>query len=74
MLESNELYKQIEAEKDTYEIASVNAIIEGDYIIPGLNGHVVDVKDSYYNMKDLILKNKEEVAKLRGKSVEEILG
>ena len=57
MLESNELYKQIEAEKDTYEIASVNAIIEGDYIIPGLNGQVVDVKDSYYNMKDMEIFN-----------------
>ena len=57
MLESNELYKQIEAEKDTYEITSVNAIIEGDYIIPGLNGQVVDVKDSYYNMKDMEIFN-----------------
>ena len=57
MLESNELYKQIEDEKDNYEIASVNAFIEGNYIIPGLNGYVVDVKDSYYNMKDMEIFN-----------------
>lgn len=53
VLENNELYKEIDEEKDAYEIASVNALIEGDYIVPGLNGQVVDVKNSYYNMKDM---------------------
>lgn len=53
VLENNDLYQEIEDVKDTYEIASVSAVIEGDYITPGLNGQVVDVKDSYYNMKDI---------------------
>ncbi len=53
MLENNELYQTIENEKDSYEVVSVNAVIDGDYIIPGLNGQVVNVKDSYYNMKDM---------------------
>ena len=53
VLENNELYKAIDAEKDTYEVLSVNASINGNYIVPGLNGEVVNVKDSYYNMKDI---------------------
>lgn len=53
MLENNELYQTIENEKDSYEVVSVNAVIDGDYIIPGLNGQIVNVKDSYYNMKDM---------------------
>ena len=53
VLENNELYQEIESVKDTYEIASVSAVIDGGYIIPGLNGQVVDIKDSYYNMKDM---------------------
>ena len=57
VLENNELYQEIEKEKDNYEIASVNAEIDGENIIPGLNGRVVDVKDSYYNMKDIEIFN-----------------
>lgn len=53
VLENNELYKAIDAEKDAYEVLSVNASINGNYIVPGLNGEVVNVKDSYYNMKDI---------------------
>ena len=53
VLENNELYKEISSEKDNYEVLFVNAVIEGDYITPGLNGQVVDVKNSYYNMKDM---------------------
>lgn len=53
VLENNELYKQIAQEKDYYTVASVNAVIEGEYITPGLTGQVVDIKDSYYNMKDM---------------------
>lgn len=57
MLENNDLYKEITNEKDNYEVASVNASINGDYIVPGLNGKVVDVRDSYYNMKDMEIFN-----------------
>ena len=57
VLEKNELYQEIEKEKDNYEVASVNAEIKGENIIPGLTGRVVDVKDSYYNMKDIEIFN-----------------
>ena len=57
MLENNNLYQQIESEKEMYEVASVDAVITGDYIIPGLNGQVVNTKDSYYNMKDIEIFN-----------------
>ncbi len=53
MLLNNKLYQEIEKEKDTYEIKSVNASINGEYIIPGLTGMAVNIKDSYYNMKDI---------------------
>lgn len=51
VLEENKLYKEIESKKREYEIKSISAIIEDNYIIPGLNGSAVNVKDSYYNMK-----------------------
>lgn len=57
VLENNELYKTIDSAKETYEVASVNALIDGDYIVPGLNGKVVDVRNSYYNMKDIEIFN-----------------
>ncbi len=53
VLEKNPLYQEIEASKDKYTVASVAAQIDGDYIIPGLSGQEVNVKDSYYNMKNL---------------------
>ena len=53
VLHSNPLYKEIDNKKESYEILSVAAKIDGDYIIPGLNGVGVNVKDSYYNMKSL---------------------
>ena len=34
-------------------MASVSAIIEDDYIIPGLNGYAVNVLKSYNNMRYL---------------------
>ena len=53
VLENNDLYKEIVLNMEDYAVASVNAVIEGDYIIPGLTGKVVDIKNSYYNMKDI---------------------
>ena len=53
VLESNELYQEIDNKKEKYIVASVNAQIDGEYIIPGLNGLEVNVKDSYFNMKDI---------------------
>lgn len=52
MLEQNELYKNIKNEISNYEIKPTEAIVSGEYIIPGLNGKKVNIKDSYYNMKE----------------------
>ncbi len=41
----------ISKEADNYNVQSVNAIIEGDYIIPGLNGLTVNKRESFYNMR-----------------------
>lgn len=53
VLEKNSLYQEIDRIKNDYGEKSVSAIIEDNYIIPGLNGKEVAVKDSYYNMKSL---------------------
>ena len=52
-LENNEIYQKINNEKEKYNEAFVNAQINDNYIIPGLNGKVVNVKNSFYNMKDI---------------------
>ena len=38
---------------DEYNVKAVSAVIEDDYIIPGLNGYAVNVLKSYNNMKFL---------------------
>lgn len=53
VLENNTLYKEIDDKRSEYEIKSISAIIDNDTIIPGLSGVMVNVKDSYYNMKAL---------------------
>ncbi len=53
VLEKNKLYQEIDKVKDNYRVSSVSATIDNEYIIPGLMGKVVNVKDSYYNMKNL---------------------
>lgn len=53
VLENNHLYKEINEKKDNFEVKSIAAVIEDDYIIPGLIGLSVNIKDSYYNMKSL---------------------
>ena len=53
VLEKNELYQEINKKKDKYKIASIDAITKDNYVIPGLNGKKVDLKNSYYNMKDI---------------------
>lgn len=52
-LKSNEVYRQIENNKDSYLVESVNAQIDDNNITPGLYGKKVNVKSSYYNMKEL---------------------
>lgn len=45
------LMKEILDNKDKYETESVNAIINGDYITPGIDGYEVLGLESYYQMK-----------------------
>ncbi len=58
VLNKNPLMQEIKEKKDEYELKSVNAIIEGEYIIPGLNGLEVNLKDSFYKMHELDVFNK----------------
>lgn len=52
-LENNEIYQKIKTEKEKYNEAFVNAQIDDNYITPGLNGKTVNIKNSFYNMKDI---------------------
>lgn len=52
-LENNQIYKTIKTNAKDYDVMAVNATIDGNYVTPGLNGKIVDVKDSYYSMKDI---------------------
>lgn len=52
-LQKNEIYQVITKHSSEYEEKYVNAIINNDEITPGLNGRIVNVKNSFYNMIDL---------------------
>ena len=52
-LDNNPIYQAINETKDMYQIEAVNALIDDNKIIPGINGITVDVKKSYYQMKSL---------------------
>lgn len=52
-LENNEIYKKIKMEAANYSVLAVNAVVDGENITPGLNGLEVDIKDSFFNMKDI---------------------
>lgn len=52
-LENSQVYQDILNEENKYNISFVNAEVNGDYIVPGLNGKVVNVKSSFYNMRDI---------------------
>ena len=45
------LMKEIKSKRIEYEMESIDATIEGNYIIPGLNGLTVDAFKSYKEMK-----------------------
>ena len=51
VLNKNPLMQEITKSKDDYEVKSVDAVIEGEYIIPGVNGLEVNAKDSFYKMQ-----------------------
>lgn len=51
LIYKSSLMKKIIQTKSAYEQNAVNAVIDGNYIIPGLNGISVNEKSSYYQMK-----------------------
>lgn len=53
VLNKNPLMQSINEQKKNYEIDFVNAVIEGDYIIPGINGLEVNARESFYWMQEL---------------------
>ena len=53
VLDKNPLMQSIHEQKANYEVDYVNAVIEGDYIIPGINGLEVNARESFYQMQDL---------------------
>lgn len=52
VLNKNPLMITIKEEAANYEVKPVSAIIEGDYITPGINGLKVDSKESFYKMRE----------------------
>ncbi len=56
--EQNPIIKTINETKSDYNVESVNAIIEDNSIIPGINGKEVNINKSFSNMKNLGIFNK----------------
>lgn len=50
---SDPIYQEILKVSETYEVVSVNAIIDDDSMIPGMMGKKVNIDKSYTNMKRL---------------------
>lgn len=57
-INNNSLMKIIRENSSNYEISSVSAIIEDNTIIPGIKGRKVNEIESYLNMKDFEIFNK----------------
>ena len=53
VINNSSLVNEINENVNNYNIQAVSALIDGDYIIPGLNGSTVNVLKSYNNMKFL---------------------
>ena len=51
-INTNSLMQVIKSKKNNYCVSSVNAIIEGNTIIPGIKGKIINEMGSYLNMKD----------------------
>lgn len=49
--ENDSIMQEIKKTKEKYEITPVNAMVEKDWIIPGVNGITIDYEKSYHNMK-----------------------
>ena len=76
MHQKDPLYVSIETVKDDYKEDYVNAIIEDDYIIPGLMGKEIDVEKSFQKMQNygyftennIVYENKEPEISLKNNS------
>jgi len=53
VINNSSLVTEINEFSDDYKVEAVSAIIDDDYIIPGLNGYSVNVLESYDNMRHL---------------------
>lgn len=53
VMNNNSLVLEINNKTDEYNIEPVSAVIDDEYIVPGLNGYNVNVLKSYNNMKFL---------------------
>ena len=51
-INSNPLMQSIKENSDIYNVESVDAIVEGNTIIPGIKGKKVNYMESFLNMKD----------------------
>ena len=52
LLESNDpIMKEIKDKGSTLEEDALNAKVEGDYLIPGYNGLVINLEESFTKMK-----------------------
>ena len=58
VLNKNPLMVTINESADDYNVKSVNALINGDYIIPGINGLQVNARESFYKMQEFDVFNK----------------
>ncbi|MDD2518903.1 MAG: polysaccharide deacetylase family protein [Bacilli bacterium] len=59
LIEVDDLMVRIREEKELFKQAPVNAIVDGDTIIPGINGIEVDEVKSYHKIKKIGHYNKE---------------
>ena len=49
--DNDDIYKQIKSIKEQYNIEPIDAKIEGNTIIPGVSGSIIDIDKSYKKMK-----------------------
>ncbi len=53
VINNSSLMLEINSKENDYKIDAIDAFIEDNYIVPGLNGKKVNVLKSYDNMKGL---------------------
>lgn len=51
IINKSALIEVIESEKEIYEIEAIDAMLDGNNIIPGITGKSVNVLESYYNLR-----------------------